>query len=140
MEEYEKENLFITLDGLLKSIIEDKRKNPKNLKNINNYKARINVGYQIDKDFYFWCNLMAENGNYKLSRGKLDDYDLVIKVTPEDALFFHNGEYSILHMMTKKNRFGYRKLRTEKGSDGKRNLGILLKFPKIFVLDKLKTK
>ena len=69
----------------------------------------------------------------------MDDYDLVLKVTPEDAMNYHSGNYSTLHMMTKKNEFGYTKLRTEKGSDGKRHIGILLKFPKVFVLDKIKT-
>ena len=140
MEEYEKENLFITLKGVLESIIEDKRKNPKNLKILNKFKARINLGYQITEDFYFWCNLIAKDGNYKLTRDELEEYDLVLKMTPEDALFYHSGENSILHMLTKKNSFGYKKLRFEKGSNGKRNLGILLKLPKIFVLDKLKTK
>ena len=120
------------------SIIEDKRKNPKLLKTLNRFKARLNLGYQIDKEFYFWCNLIAENGNYKLSRGKLEEYDLVLKMTPEDALFYHSGQNSILHMLTKKNSFGYKKLRFEKGSTGKRNLGTLLKLPKVFVLDKLK--
>jgi hypothetical protein len=38
----------------------------------------------------------------------------------------------------KKNKFGFKKLRFEKGSSGKRNLGLLLKLPKILVLDKLK--
>ena len=139
MEESEKEALFSNLKGVLESIIEDKRKNPKNLKILKKYKARMNVGYQIGEDSYFWCNLIAENGNYNLSRGKLDDYDLVLKVTPEDAMNYHSGAISTLHMMIKKNEFGFKKLRTEKGSDGKRHIGILLKFPKIFVLDKIKT-
>lgn len=138
MEDYEKENLFINLKGVLDGVIEDKGKNPKLLKTLNKFKARLNLGYQIDNEFYFWCNLIAENGNYKLSRGELEEYDLVLKMTPEDALFYHSGENSILHMLTKKNSFGYKKLRIEKGSTGKRNLGILLKLPKVFVLDKLK--
>ncbi len=139
MEESEKEALFSNLKGVLYSIIEDKRKNPKNLKTLNKYKARMNIGYQIEKNDYFWLNLIAENGNYVLSRGKLDDYDLLLRITPEDAFYYHSGQVSTIHVMTKKNQFGYKKLRTEKGSDGKRHIGILLKFPKIFVLDKIKT-
>ena len=54
---------------------------------------------------------------------------------PEDLMFFCNGENSTLHMVLKKNRFGYKKLRFSKGSSGKRNLGILLKLSKILVLD-----
>jgi len=38
-------------------------------------------------------------------------------------------------MVLKKNRFGFRKLRFSKGSSGKNNFGILLKLPKVLVLD-----
>jgi len=38
MEESEKEALFSNLKNILESIIEDKRKNPKNLKVLNKYK------------------------------------------------------------------------------------------------------
>ena len=68
----------------------------------------------------------------------MDDYDLELRLTPEDAMFYHNGEFSTLHMITKKNMFGFKKLRIEKGSTGKRNVGILLKIPKVLVLDKIK--
>lgn len=138
MKESEKENLFSNLKNILESIIKDKRKNPKNLKVLNKFKASINLGYQMDKDFYFWCNLIAENGNYTISRGKLDDYDLILKHTPEDALNYHSGNYSTLHMLIKKNEFGFKKLRFEKGSTGNRSIGILLKLPKVFILDKIK--
>ncbi len=138
MDKDEQDNLFTTLNSVLMSIIDDKRKNPKNSKALSKFKARINLGYQMEEDNYFWANLVAENGNYKLSRGKLDDYDIVLKLTPEDAMGFHSGELSTIQMVTKKNEFGYKKLRFEKGSTGKRNLGILLKFPKVFVLDKIK--
>ena len=49
MEESEKEALFSNLKGVLDSIIKDKRKNPKNLKNLEKFKARINLGYQKRK-------------------------------------------------------------------------------------------
>lgn len=138
MEEYEKENLFITFKGVIESIIEDKRKNPKNLKNLKKFKAKINLGLQIHEDYIFWTNLIADDGNYALSKGKLDDYDLEIIADPEDLMYFSSGEYSTLHMMFKKNKFGFKKLRYKKGNTGKGYLGILLKLPKILVLDKIK--
>ncbi|MFW9929788.1 MAG: hypothetical protein ACFFD1_10385 [Candidatus Thorarchaeota archaeon] len=138
MDESEKNNLFITFKGVIESIIEDKRKYPKNLKTLNSLNARINLGLHVEEDYIFWVHLIAENGNYTLGRDKLDDYDLEVISAPEDMMYFSNGENSTLHMILKKNRFGYRKLRFDKGSDGKRNLGLLLKLPKVLVLDKIK--
>ena len=135
MKEEEKENLFITFQQTIESIINDKRKNPKNEKLLNNFNAKINLGLQIDEDYYFWVNLLAKEGNYSLNRGRLEEYDLELMMSPEDMLFFSNGENSILNMMMKKNSFGYRKLRFSKSSNGKRNLGVLLKLSKILVLD-----
>ena len=137
MEESEKENLFITFKGVIESIIDDKRKNPKNLDMVDNFEGRINLGLQVEEDFIFWLNLVAKDGSYTLNRGKLDNYELEIISAPEDMMYFSNGQYSTLHMMLKKNRFGNRKLQFIKGSNGKRNLGILLKLPKILVLDKI---
>ena len=138
MEEFEKDNLFITFKGVIESIIDDKRKNPKNLKNLNKFEAKINLGLQIQEDYVFWVNLTAEDSKYTLSRGKLEVYDLEIISDPEDLMYFSSGEYSTLHMMFKKNKFGFRKLRYTKGNSGKGFLGILLKLPKILVLDKIK--
>lgn len=138
MNEDEKTNLFITFKGVIDSIIDDKRKYPKNLKTLNSLNARINLGLHIEEDFIFWVHLIAENGNYTLGRDKLDDYDLEVISAPEDMMYFSNGENSTLHMILKKNRFGYRKLRFDKGSNGKRNLSLLLKLPKVLVLDKIK--
>lgn len=134
MEESEKEILFSNLKEVLFSVIENKRQNPKTLKKLNKFKGRINIGFQIEKDDYFWCALIGENGNFTFSRGKLDDYDLLLKVTPEDLLFMVSGENSTLHMVIKKNEFGYRKFRPGKGSDNKRHLGIILKLRKIIVI------
>ena len=80
-------------------------------------------------------NLIAEDGNYALNKGQLDEYDLEIIADPEDLMYFTNGEYSTMKMMTGKNRFGKRKLRYKGGTTG-RNMGMLLKLPKILVLDK----
>jgi len=135
MNEQEKENLFITFQQTIESIINDKKKNPKNQKKLENFNAKINIGLQIEEDSYHWVNLLAEKGNYSLNRGKLDEYDLELKATPEDLLYFSNGENSTLNMLMKKNNYGYRKLRFSKSSDGKRNLGMLLKLSKFLVLD-----
>ena len=135
MNEREKENLFFTFQQTIDSIIIDKKKNPKNEKLLNNFKGKINLGLQIDEDDYLWLNLLAEDGNYSLNRGKLEVFDLELKASPEDLLFFSSGENSIMNMMMKKNGFGERKLRFSKSSSGKMNLGILLKLSKILVLD-----
>ncbi|MHA2281972.1 MAG: hypothetical protein ACXAC5_14110 [Promethearchaeota archaeon] len=135
MKEVEMENLFLTFKQTIDSIILDKRKNLKNDKLLNSFKAKINIGLHVEKDFFLWVNLTAFEGHYDLKRGKLDQFDLEILVTPEDLLYFSSGENSILNMIMKKNGFGYRKLRYSKGSNGKRNLGKLLKISKIIVLD-----
>ena len=137
MEDSEKENLYITFKGVIESIISDKRKNTKNLKGLDSFQARLNLGLQVEEDFYLWVNLIAKNGKYNLEKGKLEEYDLELMSTPEDLMYFSNGENSTLNMMLKKNKFGTKKLRYDKSSDGKRNLGLLLKLPKILVLDKV---
>ena len=138
MEDSEKENLFITFKGVIDSIILDKRRNPKNLEVLDSFQARLNIGLQVEEDFCLWVNLIAKNGKYNLERGKLKEYDLEIIATPEDLMGFSSGENSTLHMMFKKNKYGFKKLRYDKSSDGKRNFGILLKLPKVLVLDKVK--
>ncbi|MCJ7649272.1 MAG: hypothetical protein MUP85_11715 [Candidatus Lokiarchaeota archaeon] len=137
MEDYEKENLFITFKGVIESIIDDRRKNPKNEKALNEFNARINLGLQIEEDYIFWLNLVASDGKYSLKRDKLDEYDLELISTPEDMMYFSNGQNSTLNMMLKKNSFKNTKLQFSKGSTGKRNLGLLLKLPKILVLEKI---
>jgi hypothetical protein len=102
---------------------------------LNNFNARVNIGLQIEEDYYFWVNLIANEGNYSLGRGKLDEFDLELRAAPEDLVFFMNGENSVVNMILKKNSFGYRKLRFSKGSSGKHNIGSLLKLSKILVLD-----
>ena len=138
MEESEKENLYITFKGAIASIIEDKLRNPKNVKLIKEFKAKFNLGLQMEEDCYFWLNITAENGNYALERGKLEEYDLVILVVPEDLLYWLNRQNSTIHMVKKKNKFGKKKFRFGKSSEGKRKPGILLKLPKVLVLDKIK--
>ncbi len=137
MELYEKDNLFQTFKGVIESIIEDKRKNPKNHELLNNYTANINLGLQVKKDYIFWVNLVASEGNYQVGRNKLTNYDLELIASPEDFLYFSNRQNSTIHMVAKKNKYGKKKLQIGKGISG-RNLGKLLKLSKILVLDKVK--
>ena len=138
MDESEQENLYSTFKAVIESILWDKRNNPKNIKMLDDFQAKLNIGLHVESDFYLWVNLVAKNGKNTVNKGKLAEFDLEIVATPEDLLFFSNGENSTLNMMLKKNRFGNRKLKFEKSSTGKRNLGLLLKLPKILVLDKIK--
>jgi hypothetical protein len=135
MEESEQNNLFITFQQTIESVLKEKRENPKNKKLLDKFNARIIIGLQIEDNYYFWVNLVAKEGNYSLGKGKLDEYDLELRAAPEDLLFFVNGENSVLNMMLKNNQFGFKKLRFSKGSTGKRNIGVLLKLSKILVLD-----
>ncbi|GAG80082.1 unnamed protein product, partial [marine sediment metagenome] len=76
MEESDKKNLFITFSGVINAIIEDKRKNPKNTKLLNSFEGVVNLGLQVEEDYYFWLNLIAKDGNYKIDRGRLENFDL----------------------------------------------------------------
>jgi len=90
----------------------------------------------MEKDYYFWLNLVANDGKFTLTRGKIEgDHDLSLLVAPEDLLFFCNGEYSTLTMIRKENQFGYKKLRIKKGTSG-HNLKLLLKLPAVLQLEK----
>jgi len=138
MDEQSRQNLYQTFQNVIQSIIEEKKKDPKKLKEISKFEAKINFGLQIEKDFYFWMNLIAKDGRVRLSRGKIEgEHDLTLLADPEDLLFFCNGEYSTLSMVRKMNRFGYKKLRIKKGTTG-HNLSMLLKLPTILQIDKLK--
>ena len=135
MDESEKDNLYITFNGVIASIIAEKKANPKYDKLFATFEARVNLGLQVEKDYYYWLNLIVEKGEVSLNRGKLEDnYDLILMSAPEDMMFFSNGENSTVHMVRKKNRFGEKKLRFDKGTTG-RNLGKLLKISKLLVLD-----
>lgn len=134
MQENEKQNLYETFNAVIESIIKEKKSMEKYEDLLSEFDGRINMGLQIDEDYYFWLNLVGKDGDFKLTRGRVDEYDLEIKAAPEDLMYFSNGENSILHMILKKNQFGERKLRFSKGTTGY-NFGLLLKLPKILVLD-----
>jgi hypothetical protein len=135
MDEAAQETLFMTFKTVIEDVIADKRKNPENAKTLDEFQARINIGLHVEEEFILWVNLIADNGKYELSSGSLDEYDLELIADPEDLMYFTNGQYSTIKMMTAKNRFGKRKLRYRSGTTG-RNMGKLLKLPKILVLDK----
>jgi hypothetical protein len=135
MDEAAQETLFLTFKAVIEDVISDKRKNPKNTKTLDDFQARINIGLHVEQDFILWVNLIADQGNYILQKGKLDAYDLELISDPEDMMYFTNRNYSTLKMMVTKNRFGKRRLRYRGGTTG-RNLGKLLKLPKVLVLDK----
>jgi hypothetical protein len=135
MDEAAQETLFMTFKAVIEDVIADKRKNPKNTKTLDDFQARINMGLHVEEGFIMWMNLIAEGGTYLLDKGKLDVYDLELICDPEDMMYFTNRKYSTLRMMVTKNRFGKRRLRYKGGTTG-RNLGKLLKLPKVLVLDK----
>jgi hypothetical protein len=135
MDEAAQETLFLTFKAVIEDVISDKRKKPKNTKTLDDFQARINIGLHVEQDFILWVNLIADQGNYILQKGKLDAYDLELISDPEDMMYFTNRNYSTLKMMVTKNRFGKRRLRYRGGTTG-RNLGKLLKLPKVLVLDK----
>ncbi|MFX1381559.1 MAG: hypothetical protein ACFFBP_03875 [Promethearchaeota archaeon] len=137
MEESEKSNLFETLKSVVGSIIEEKRNNPKYTNKLNEFNASVNLGLQMTADYFFWLNLTANDGKFKLARDKLPSYDLELIAAPEDLLYFLNRQNSVIHMVTKKNKYGNRKLVIGKGTTG-RNLGKLLRLSKILVLQKIK--
>lgn len=135
MDEASQETLILTFKAVIEDVISDKRKNPKNAKTLDGFQARINLGLHVEEEFILWTNLIAEDGKYSFNKGMLEEYDLEIIADPEDMMYFINGEYSTIKMMTSKNRFGKRKLRYKGGTTG-RNMGKLLKLPKVLVLDK----
>ncbi|MFW9800102.1 MAG: hypothetical protein ACFFD9_06685 [Candidatus Thorarchaeota archaeon] len=135
MDEAAQETLFLTFRAVIEDVIADKRKNPRNTKNLNEFQARVNIGLHAEDDFILWVNLVADGGEYVLNKGKLDVYDLELIADPEDLMYFTNGQYSTIKMMTTRNRYGMRRLRYKGGTTG-RNLGKLLKLPRILVLDR----
>ncbi|MHA1934659.1 MAG: hypothetical protein ACW97A_05215 [Candidatus Thorarchaeota archaeon] len=135
MDETAQETLFLTFKTVIEDVIADRRKNPKNAKTLDEFQGRINIGLHVEEDFILWVNLVADSGNFVLNNGILEEYDLELIADPEDLMYFTNGQYSTLKMMTTKNRFGKRRLRYKGGTTG-RNMGKLLKLPKVLVLDK----
>jgi hypothetical protein len=106
VDESAQEILFLTFKTVIEDVIADKRKNPKNTKTLDEFQAGINIGLHVEEEFILWVNLVADAGKYELSKGTLDEFDLEIIADPEDLMYFTNGQYSTIKMMTSKNRFG----------------------------------
>lgn len=132
MDDTQRETLFLTFKSVIDGIIADKRENPKNAKRLDSFQARINIGLHVEVDEIMWINLIAKDGEYVVERETLEEYDLELISDPEDLMFFCSGQYSVMHMIMKRNRFGKRKLRFKGRAYGK-----LLALPKILVLDKI---
>ena len=124
--------MFLTIKSLIDGIIADKRENPKNTKRLDSFEGRINIGLHVEEDEILWINLVAKDGEYVVEKDALEEYDLELISDPEDLMFFCSGQYSVIHMMIKRNRFGKRKLRFKGRAYRK-----LLALPKILVLDKI---
>ncbi|MHA1264183.1 MAG: hypothetical protein ACTSRS_03020 [Candidatus Helarchaeota archaeon] len=140
MNEIQKNNVLSLFMRSVAAIMEEKRNNPKSLKKLNKFNAKINFGLEIEKDEYIWFNYISDKGNIQINKGRLeDDFDLEVKSVPEDFMFFVNGENSLLHMLLRKNKFKKRKFCFGKGTTG-RNLRKLIKLPGIFVMDKKRPK
>ena len=57
-----------------------------------------------------------------IGREALEDYDVEMKAAPFDLMFFCNGEFGVTHMITKKNEFGFTKLRMKKAGRNAKKL------------------
>ena len=91
MDEDEKQNLFMTFESVISSVIAEKKANPKYDKLFNTFEARINLGLQMEQDYFFWLTLIIEKGEVSLKMGKLEDnYDLILMSAPEDLMYFTN--------------------------------------------------
>ena len=53
MDETAKENLFNTFKAVIDSVITDKKENPKNLKLINNFNAKVILDFMSRKTRFF---------------------------------------------------------------------------------------
>ncbi|MHA1821252.1 MAG: hypothetical protein ACTSU2_08755 [Promethearchaeota archaeon] len=123
MNEEEKNNLFGTFEAVIKSAYSEKMEDPKWKKKIEKTNLKANIGLQVGENEIFYINLTITNGELKIGKGNLEDYDIELISTPEDLMFLSNGTYSTVHMITKKNQYGKTKLKVKKGG---RNLGKLL--------------
>ncbi len=132
VEEEEKMNLFETFKSVVESAIEERKKVEKWAKKIYKNQLRAQITLQIGEDEYLPLKLILENGNLTFELGNLENYDIELIAEPEDLMWFSNKKYSTLTMLTKKNRYGYKKLRVKKGG---RNIKKLLFLSKLLVFD-----
>ncbi|MHA1731724.1 MAG: hypothetical protein ACTSU5_07255 [Promethearchaeota archaeon] len=128
----ERSNFFETFKGIIDSVLAEKRQSEKSAKKLAKLKARVNIALRCTEDDVVYVNLIFKGGDYEVNLGKIDDYDLELAATPEDMMFFTNGTYSTVDMLTKKNKYGDKRLKIKKG--GRKAL-TLLKVSSLLRLD-----
>ncbi len=132
METADQERFFETFKSIIDSVVAEKRQNPKWTKKLNSFNAVVQFKLRIDEHTYFFCHLIAKDGNYDLKTGPIDVYDLELGATPEDLMFFTNTSYTTMDMLFKKNKYGEKRLQVKKGG---RNITKLLALSKLLVLE-----
>jgi hypothetical protein len=131
MEKADQERFFETFQSIIDSVVAEKRQIEKWVKKLNTFNAVVQFKLRIDQDTYFFCHLIAKDGNYELKQGPVELYDLELGATPEDLMYFTNKSFSTMDMLFKKNKFGEKRLQVKKGG---RNIGKLLALSKLLVL------
>lgn len=113
-------------------MVAEKRQSEKWRPKLEKFDARVNFALRCTEEDVVYVHLIAKDGQFDVAPGKLDDYDLELRATPEDLMFFTNATYSTTAMFTKKNKYGERRLQLKKGG---RHLLTLLKLSKLLVLE-----
>jgi putative sterol carrier protein len=132
MQKGEENYFFETFQGIIDSVIAEKRQNKKWEKKLNSFNAVVQFKLRITQDTHYSCHLVAKGGNYEMKPGPVDNYDLELAATPDDLMYFTNKTYSTVAMFLKKNKYGETRLKVKKGG---RNLGKLLAVSKLLVLE-----
>lgn len=123
MNDEERNNLFETFEAVILSAINEKMGIPKWKKKLEKADIKANITLQVGKEEYFQTYLIIDHGKAEFKKGHLDQFDIELIAAPEDMMWFSNKTYSTVKMVTKKNEWGYTKLRAKKGM---RNIGKLL--------------
>jgi hypothetical protein len=123
MNEDEQNNLFGTFEAVIMSAVNEKMTIPKWKKKLEKADIKANISLQVGQDEYFQTYLILDHGKAEFKAGHLDCFDIELIAAPEDMMWFSNKTYSTVTMITKKNEWGFPKLRAKKGM---RNIGKLL--------------
>lgn len=116
MDEEEAANLMNTMQGVIFGAIEDKKSNPKWASKIVKASINTNIILQLEKDVFFPLFFKLEAGkDAVVEKGTLENYDLELTAAPVDLIYFLDGTFGVVHMVTKKNEYGVTKLRIKKG-------------------------
>jgi ethanolamine utilization microcompartment shell protein EutS len=116
MDEEESANLLNTMQGVIFAAIEDKKIQPKWAAKIAKANIKVNIGLQLEKNTYYDLYFtMTPGEDAVVAKGSLDTFDLALKASPVDLIYFLDGTFGVVHMVTKKNEYGDTKLRIQKG-------------------------